>query len=57
MVMGRAGGLTGAKLAGDLESEGWKQQVYEVNSASEPPNGNWFTVEEFVRLVAKKATA
>jgi hypothetical protein len=32
-------------------SGGWKRQLYEVSSADQPPNGNWFPIAEFVTRV------
>jgi hypothetical protein len=53
-VMGRSGGLWGPTLAEDIASGNWRTQDYEVSSAAEPPNKNWFYVGEFVE-VAKAA--
>ena len=46
--MGRMGGLGGAALTKDLDSGSWRGQSYEVRTGQEPPNGNWFAVEEFI---------
>jgi len=50
-TMGRSGGLTGPLLAADVRSGSWRSQDYEVSSAPEPVNSNWFYVKDFVRLV------
>lgn len=51
-VMGRTGGIDGPVLSADLASGNWKTQLYEVSSATNPINSNWFYVDEFVRLTA-----
>ena len=50
-LMGRNFGLHGDPLREDVESGRWRKQNYEVSSAAEPPNKNWFNISEFVALV------
>jgi len=50
-VMGRNLGLHGEPLTEDVDSGRWRKQRYEVGSASEPHNANWFLISEFVALV------
>ncbi len=54
VVMGRAGGIDGPLLARDVATDTWRRQTYEVSSGSEPPNPNWFRVEEFIMLVENR---
>lgn len=54
-VMGRTGGIEGPVLSADLVTGDWKTYAYEVSSAPEPPNSNWFYVSEFVQRVEKAA--
>jgi hypothetical protein len=51
LIMGRQGGLSGAKLANDIETGGWRSQLYEVSIGPEAPNTNWFYIEEFLELL------
>ncbi len=51
VIMGRAGGLHGPLLTQDVAADTWRQQTYEVSSASDPPNSNWFRVEDFMSIV------
>lgn len=57
VVMGRTGGLHGSLLAQDIATDKWRQQTYEVSSSSDPPNSNWFPVEDFISLVKKGPTS
>lgn len=50
-TMGRAGGLEGVKLAGDIGSGGWRDQPYQVRGEG-IPNSNWFTIDAFVARLA-----
>lgn len=52
LTMGRIGGLHGERLAVDVDSGDWRQQLYQVSSEPEPTNRNWFMVQEFIYLVA-----
>lgn len=49
--VGRNRGLHGPEFRGDVASGAWRSQVYEVCSASPPPNHNWFTIREFLDAV------
>lgn len=49
--MGRSGGLHGPKLAEDIRSGKWKEQIYQTSSESDPPNQNWFTIADFVEKI------
>lgn len=55
-TMGRTQGLQGAALAGDVASGRWRSQRYEVR-AEGIPNKNWFTIAEFLALVAEAPAA
>jgi hypothetical protein len=35
-------------LQNDLPGNKWRKHTYEVSSATEPANANWFLVEAFV---------
>lgn len=50
-TMGRSGGIDGLALTADLRSGNWRAHFYEVSSETEPINGNWFTIANFIRLV------
>jgi hypothetical protein len=55
-LVGRRGGLNGAVLAEDMASGDWRTQPYETNrDAQQPPNRNWFTLEEFARCCAERS--
>lgn len=45
--VGRGGGLAGPAFADDIDSCAWQSRRYEVR-LGEPPNPNWFTIEQFV---------
>lgn len=49
-IMGRDLGLRGPKLRKDITSGEWQGRKYEVSSATEPFNRNWFYIRDFVRL-------
>ena len=52
--MGRAGGLDGHLLRGDLQSGGWPERLYEVRrEALLHPHRNWFEISRFVAKVDK----
>jgi hypothetical protein len=51
-TMGRQSGLKdGGSLSDDIASGAWCNTLYEVAESSVPANSNWFTIEEFIRLV------
>ena len=51
-VVGRQwGGLAGSRLKQDRSSGTWTTWPYQVRYEEEPPNGNWFPVEDFVRFM------
>jgi hypothetical protein len=49
--MGRRGGLSGADLAGDMNSGKWRRCLYEVSDEQNANRRNWFSIEEFVTKV------
>ena len=49
--MGRHGGLNGAEITKDINSETWRGQLYECSSKP-VQNRNWFTVTEFIARFA-----
>jgi hypothetical protein len=54
-LVGRGGGLYGPRFCKDVATGSWRNQSYETNrDAAQPPNQNWFTLEEFARCVATK---
>jgi hypothetical protein len=53
VIMGRRGGLAGRLLENDIAHGKWKQQKYQTSARGEPPNQNWFMIEEFVDLVSR----
>jgi hypothetical protein len=55
-LMGRGGGLLGPRLAEDIRSGRWRQQVYEVRASGLPPNRNWFEVKAFMDLIGSATT-
>lgn len=50
-LVGRRGGLRGARLAEDVASGFWRTQSYETAPGDTPPNGNWFLLQDFARAV------
>lgn len=55
-TMGRAGGLYGDRrmlLPGDISTDRWRGQSYEVCCSSTPQNDNWFAIEEFIERVER----
>jgi hypothetical protein len=56
-IMGRNLGLRGDPLREDIESGRWRKQNYEVSSAAQPPNRNWFPIYEFIALVGALDTS
>ena len=51
-MMGRFGGISGAKLSEDIAKGGWRTYQYEVKKSSEP-RINWFLISDFINLVKK----
>jgi len=49
-TMGRLGGISGIRLAHDLATGRWREQLYEL-SIREEGLTNWFAVEDFVSQV------
>jgi hypothetical protein len=50
--VGRRDGISGAVLKRDAETGAWRNQRYETNrEAQQPPNRNWFGLEDFARTV------
>lgn len=47
-VMGRQSGLDGSSIQQDIESGAWRTQLYETSSESDPPNRNWFYIDDFI---------
>jgi hypothetical protein len=48
--VGRSNGIQG--LSQDLKNDAFLDRVYEVNAEAEKaPNRNWFSLEEFVRIL------
>ncbi len=50
--VGRNRGLHGPEFAEDVQSGTWRDWAYQVCSATEPPNSNWFSVAEFLAKVS-----
>ena len=50
-LVGRRGGLRGARLAEDAASGSWRTQSYETAPGDTPPNGNWFLLQDFAKAV------
>jgi len=53
-IMGRSEGLSGRRLAEDIRSKRWGEQLYEVSSCDSSPNRNWFYIKDFVERVQKQ---
>jgi hypothetical protein len=54
--VGRNRGLHGSELKIDRETDGWETFLYEVNfTASDAPNRNWFSSQDFVDFIGKKS--
>jgi hypothetical protein len=53
-AMGRQGGLAGQRLQEDVASGGWRTTTYQVAASPPPGNPNWFTVTDFVSLLASR---
>lgn len=52
-LVGRKGGIQELLLSNDIKSGKWKEHKYETSTESQPPNNNWFSIEEFVMLLKK----
>jgi rubredoxin len=50
-AMGRTGGLTGSQVRADVDSGNWRDVQYQV-ARVHPGNRNWFSVADFIELVA-----
>ena len=54
LFLGRSGGLDGELMRHDAASGQWRTQRYETNrEATEAPNRNWFSLEDFARIVGE----
>lgn len=53
LCVGRNKGLSGNDLKNDITSGKWKQHRYETKETSVPPNGNWFTLADFILAIGK----
>lgn len=51
-IIGRDGGETG--FMKDIKENTWMTRKYETNKNTVPPNINWITIEEFVRIIEEK---
>ncbi len=50
-IMGRDRGISGQRLLEDVNTGSWRTKEYQVSKADKPPNGNWFEISEFVKLI------
>ena len=55
LCVGRNKGLSGNDLKNDITSGKWRQHRYETKNTSVPPNGNWFTLADFILAIEKHA--
>ena len=53
LFVGRKGGLLGSKFRQDLRSGRWRTHKYETSYRDSPPNGNWFSLQDFAREVSE----
>ena len=52
--MGKQGGLYGAMLRADIETEKWQNQKYEVRRDPLQGEPNWFPIEEFIKKIGRR---
>jgi hypothetical protein len=54
-IMGRENGIKGDPLKQDIETGKWKTQEYEIGFKGDSPSENWFSIEDFVKMIDCKA--